>query len=68
MNPGADATNPTTLTTFTTLLIPTRASTAATALSAQIRARALASSGDTSAPTLPAVARLPSTMGSCPEV
>lgn len=42
--------------------------TAASALSAQVFASSFASSGVTSAPTLPVTASLPSTIGSWPEV
>src|SRR6185312_15087219 len=68
LKPGADATNPTTLTTWVTESRPTSASTAANAFNAQIRAIALASSGVTSAPTLPVRASLPESKGNWPEV
>jgi len=67
-NPGADATNTTTLTTPTTASIPTNASTAARALSAQMPARPLASSALIIAPTLPVAASEPSTKGTWPAV
>ena len=69
LNPGADATNPTTLTTRVTLSMPTSECTAASALSAQMRASALPSSGVTSPPTLPGLrAACPPCIGSWPAV
>ncbi|MDH6190403.1 hypothetical protein M2168_003435 [Streptomyces sp. CZ24] len=65
----AEATNPVTFTTRATRSrSPATDFTAARAFSAQTRARSLASSGVTSAPTLPVSGSAPSTMGSWPEV
>ena len=67
-SPGADATNPTTLTTRVTESRPTSESTAASALSAQTRASALARlRGDLGA-DLAGRGSSPSTIGSWPEV
>ena len=68
VKPGALATKPTTFTTRTTLSSPTRASTAASALSAQARASSLACSGVTGPPTRPVCAITPPTIGSWPAV
>ena len=65
VNAGSEATKPTTFTTRVTWSrSPMRALMAAIALRAQACAISLATSGDTSAPTLPVAAITPSTIGS----
>src|SRR5690349_2974440 len=65
----AEATKPTTLTTRAIRSrSPATDFTAARAFRAQVLASSLASSGVTSAPTLPVTASLPSTIGSWPDV
>ena len=69
MKSGALATNPVTLTIRVTAdRPPVTEATAASAFSAQTRARAAPSSAETAAPTLPVISRLPSTSGSWPAV
>src|SRR5262249_51348373 len=68
VNPGADATKPTTLTTRVIESIPTSASTAANAFRAHVRASVLPTSGATSPPTLPVTVKSPDTDGSWPAV
>ncbi len=69
MKSCALATNPVTLTIRRTAdRLPVTEATAASALSAQIRASALAAAGSTPAPTLPVAGSTPSTNGSWPAV
>src|SRR6218665_3304313 len=72
VNPGSDATNPTSLTTrMIRSSEPISARTAASALSAQSRGGGGASTTETRpgpSPTLPVTESTPSTNGNCPDV
>src|SRR2546421_1093566 len=68
VNPDAEATNPTIFTTLVTASRPTRSSTAASALSTQIRASSRPRAVSISTPSLPVAATAPSTSGSWPAV